>query len=209
VIPLRDTNPPARAPVVNYALIVANVLVFCYELSLGDRVEAFLAHWGLVPREFTPLHLLTSMFLHGGWAHLLGNMLYLHIFGDNVEDRVGHARYLAFYLLCGAAAGAAQAVVSPHSDVPMVGASGAIAGVAGAYLVFFPTARVLTLVPIFIIIRLIEVPAVVFLVVWFVWQFVSGVATVGVEGGGVAFWAHVGGFVAGATLGPALRPRRA
>lgn len=211
VIPLRDNIPSERVSVVNYAIIVANVVAFLYEVSLGRHLEAFIYAHGLVARDFSFPDLMTSMFLHGGWGHLLGNMLFLYIFGDNVEDRLGHARYLAFYVLCGMAAGAAQALTSPHSDVPMVGASGAIAGVSGAYFLFFPTARVLTLVPIFFFLQMVEIPAVFFLFVWFVWQLVSGVATLGYGAGmgGVAFWAHVGGFVAGMVLGPVLRPRAA
>ena len=209
MIPLRDTNPPARLPIVNYALIALNVAVFVYELALGPGFERFLFTYGLVPRSFSFTTLVTSMFLHGGLMHLLGNMLFLHIFGDNVEDRLGHVRYLFLYLLSGVAAGAAQTVTNPGSAVPMVGASGAIAGVSGAYLLFFPTARVVTLVPVFFFLQLVEVPALVFLLVWFLWQIFSGVAALGGAGdGGVAFWAHVGGFVAGMILGPALRERR-
>src|SRR5262249_25446992 len=209
MIPLRDTIPSATFPVVNLAIIAANVLVFLYQVSLGPRFEAFVYTYGLVPRHFALTTLMTSMFLHGGWFHLLGNMLYLYIFGDNVEDRLGHVRYLLFYLLCGAAAGAAQAWTSPPSGLPMVGASGAIAGVSGAYLLFFPTSRVVTLVPIFLFVQVVEVPAVFFLAIWFVWQFVSGVATLGDRSGvgGVAFWAHIGGFVAGGCLGSALGRR--
>ncbi|HZP40702.1 MAG TPA: rhomboid family intramembrane serine protease [Candidatus Binatia bacterium] len=208
MIPLRDTIPSARVPVVNYCLIAANVAVFVFELSLGERAEAFLFAYGLVPREFAFSRLLTSMFLHGGIAHLLGNMLYLYIFGDNVEDRMGHGRYLAFYLLCGVAAGSAQALTNPDSGLPMVGASGAIAGVLGAYMLFFRRARVVTLVFLFLFIFRAEVPAVFFLVVWFLWQLGSGVATLArAPGGGVAFWAHVGGFVAGMILGPVMRER--
>ena len=211
MIPLRDTIPSARVPVVNYAVIAANVLVFLHEVSLGRRAEAFIFTYGLVPRHFALPNLLTSMFVHGGWAHLLGNMLFLYIFGDNIEDRLGHLRYLVFYLLCGAAAGAAQSVLNASSGVPMVGASGAIAGVLGAYLLFFPTARVVTLVPIFFFLQLVEIPAVFFLAVWFLWQVLSGVASFGDRSsmGGVAFWAHVGGFLSGMALGPALRARDA
>jgi membrane associated rhomboid family serine protease len=211
MIPLRDNIPSDRVPVVNYAIIAVNVAVFLYEASLGRHIEKFIFTYGLVPSHFSFSDLLTSMFLHGGWGHLLGNMLFLYIFGDNVEDRLGHGRYLIFYLLCGIAAGAAQAVASPHADVPMVGASGAIAGVSGAYFLFFPTSRVLTLVPIFFFLQMVEIPAVFFLLVWFLWQLLSGVATLGQAGGmgGVAFFAHVGGFVAGMLLGPALRPRAA
>ncbi|HJQ83249.1 MAG TPA: rhomboid family intramembrane serine protease [Candidatus Binatia bacterium] len=208
MIPLRDTIPSATVPLVNYGIIVANVLVFLYETSLGPYFERFIFAYGLVPNDFSLTALFTSMFLHGGWGHLLGNMLYLYIFGDNVEDRIGHGRYLVFYLLCGMAAGAAQAVANPSSDVPMVGASGAIAGVSGAYFLFFPRARVVTLVPIFLFLQVMEVPALFFLLIWFVWQVLSGVANLGATSGGVAFWAHVGGFLAGMALGPVLRGRR-
>lgn len=209
MIPLRDTVPSARVPVVNYALIAVNVAVFAYEASLGRGLEQFLFAHGLVPRSFTFATLFTSMFLHGGLMHLLGNMLFLYIFGDNVEDRLGHARYLVFYLLSGVAAGAVQTLTNPESALPMVGASGAIAGVSGAYFLFFPTARVVTLIPIFFFLQIVEVPAVFFLLIWFLWQLLSGVAALGGgEAGGVAFWAHVGGFVAGMVLGPTLRSRR-
>jgi len=205
MLPLRDTVPSARPPLVNYALIAANVVVYAYEASLGPRVETLLFTWGLVPADFRLLDLATSMFLHGSLMHLVGNMLYLYIFGDNIEDRLGHGRYVVFYLLCGAAAGSLQALLHPTSEVPMVGASGAIAGVSGAYLVFFPSARVVTAIPLFLFIRVVEIPAVAFLLIWFGWQFLSGVATLGAgDGAGIAFWAHVGGFVAGALLGPAF-----
>ncbi len=209
VIPLRDSNPSRTTPVANWALILANVAVFVHETTLGGRLETFIYTWGLVPGDFELSRLFTSQFLHASWLHLLGNMLFLHIFGDNVEDRLGHVRYVGFYLACGAAAGAAQAITHPAGTVPMVGASGAIAGVSGAYFLFFPRARILTLVPIAFFIQLVEVPAVVFLLIWFLWQFVSGVATFGADAaaGGVAFWAHVGGFVAGAILGPTVRRR--
>ena len=208
MIPLRDTIPSATVPVVNYGIIAVNVAVFLYEASLGRHLEAFVFAHGLVPRDFAFSNLVTSMFLHGSWLHLFGNMLYLYIFGDNVEDRLGHGRYLVFYLLCGMAAGAAQAFSNPDSRIPMVGASGAIAGVSGAYFLFFPTARVVTLVPVFLFLQVIEIPAVFFLLVWFLWQFLSGIATTHAATGGVAFWAHVGGFVAGMVLGPTLRGRR-
>ena len=211
MIPLRDTIPSGRVPIFNYLIIAANVVVFAYETSLSDRqTVALIAHWGLIPVHFRFGNLLTSMFLHGGLLHLLGNMLFLYIFGDNVEDRLGHLRYLVFYLLCGAAAGAAQALSSPDSSVPMVGASGAIAGVLGAYLLFFPGARVVTLVPIFFFLQVLEIPAVFFLGLWFLGQFMLGVSSLGTHAaaGGVAFWAHIGGFVSGMVLGPVLRERR-
>jgi rhomboid family protein len=210
MIPLRDTNPRVTFPVLNWTLVIVNLLVFLHEASLGDAgAEHFILRWGLVPSEFSATTLLTSMFLHGGLGHLLGNMWFLHIFGDNVEDRLGHVRYLVFYLACGLAAGLAQTASHPASVVPMIGASGAIAGVSGAYLLFFPRARILTLVPIIFFVQLIEVPAVFFLAVWFGWQVLSGVATLGApaNAAGVAFWAHVGGFVAGMLLGPLLRTR--
>ena len=212
MIPLRDTIPSTRTPIVNHVIIVANLAVFLYEVSLGRDLESFLFTHGLVPRDFMVRTLVTSMFLHGGWFHVLANMLYLWIFGDNVEDRLGHLRYVAFYLLCGMAAGVAQTLTSPHSNVPMVGASGAIAGVTGAYLLFFPRSRIVTLVPIFIFLRVVEVPAFVFLLFWFAMQLLAGLEALGGERmGGVAFWAHVGGFVSGMILGPllALRQRRA
>ena len=209
VIPLRDTIPSSRVPVVNYTIIAANLAVFLHEATLGPRAEGFLFTYGLVPREFTLTAVFTSMFVHAGWLHVLGNMLYLYIFGDNVEDRLGHVRYAVFYLLCGAAAAATHALTAVHSGVPVVGASGAIAGVSGAYFLFFPTSRVVTLVPIFLFIQIVEIPAVFFLLIWFVWQVASGVATLGAAShGGVAVWAHVGGFIAGMIVGPALGRRR-
>ena len=219
MIPLRDDNPAQTVPFVTRGLIVLNVLAFVYELSLSDGTHEFLRDWGLVPgRLFAaltgetslPVELLTlvsSLFLHGGWLHLIGNMWYLWIFGDNVEDRLGHARFVAFYLFCGTAAALAQAFVSPSSRVPMVGASGAIAGVMGAYFVMYPHSRIVTLIPFFFR-QVVEVPAVFFLGIWFLMQFLSGVGSIAqVEAGtgGVAFWAHVAGFVAGVLGGLALR----
>jgi len=218
MIPLRDTVPSETVPVVTRLLIGANVLVFLYQAALGSYGESFIRAHGLVPRRVhldqleTLRPLVTSMFLHGGWMHLLGNMLYLHIFGDNVEDRVGHLRYLALYLLAGIVAGIAQVAINPRSGLPMVGASGAIAGVTGAYFLFYPRARVVTLVPIFVFLQVVELPAVFFLFVWFAFQLFLGIGSLGMDsaGGGVAFWAHIGGFLAGMVLGPVLalsRPR--
>jgi len=209
MIPLRDTIPSATVPVVNYGIIVVNVLVFLYEVSLGPHhLEVFIRAHGLVPIDFEFSNLVTSMFLHGGIAHILFNMLFLYIFGDNVEDRLGHGRYLFFYFLCGMAAGAAQAISSPESRTPMVGASGAIAGVLGAYMIFFPRSRVVTLVPIFLFLQVMEIPAVFFLLFWFLLQFLSGISTPHADTGGVAVWAHIGGFIAGMALGPVLRARQ-
>lgn len=212
MIPLRDNIPANSRPVVTYLLIVANVWVFLHQVSLGPGIEAFVYRYGLVPRRFVagavgPLF--TSMFLHGGWAHLIGNMLYLHIFGDNVEDRLGHLRYLLMYFVAGVSAGLAQVVIDPTSPLPMVGASGAIAGVTGAYFLLFPHARVVTLVPIFVFVQLVEVPAFFFLLFWFLFQLMLGVGSLGGgHVGGVAFWAHIGGFMAGMMIGPAFARRR-
>jgi membrane associated rhomboid family serine protease len=208
MIPLRDVIPSRTTPVVTIALIVLNAMVFLYEQTLSEReLQRFVFAWGLVPIEFAWDDVVTSMFLHGGWAHFLGNMLYLWIFGDNVEDRVGHGRFLVFYLLCGGLAALAQTMVQPGSAIPMVGASGAISGVLGAYLLMFPHSRILTLVPIFFIVQLIEVPALVLLGLWFLMQLFSGVGSLGARAdvGGVAFWAHAAGFVAGLALIPLFR----
>ncbi len=178
------------------------MLVFLYELFLGRAVDAFTLYFGLVPAAFSWVTVFTSMFLHGGLLHVAGNMLYLWIFGDNVEDRMGHGRFLVFYLLCGVAAALAQTITAPDSVVPMVGASGAIAGVMGAYFVLYPKSRIVTLIPLFFFFQVIEVPAILFLGIWFLMQFLSGVGSIvtttgGGPAGGVAFWAHVAGFVAG------------
>jgi membrane associated rhomboid family serine protease len=206
MIPLRDIIPSRTTPYVTVTLIVLNVLAYLYELSLGDRaLQAFLATYGMVPLRFAWADVATSMFLHGGLLHLGGNMLSLWIFGDNVEDRLGHLRYLGYYLLCGGLASLAHVWADPASPVPTIGASGAIAGVMGGYFVLYPHSRVITLLPIFLFIQIVEVPAVVFLGLWFLLQLVSGVgsqlaATPGQAAGGIAFWAHVGGFLAGAAL---------
>ena len=214
MIPLRDVIPTRTWPVVNVALIVLNAVVFLHEQTLGPHaLEAFVRTYGLIPADFQWDDLVTSMFLHGGWAHFGGNMLYLWIFGDNVEDRMGHGRFAIFYLLCGAAAALAQTIANPESAIPMVGASGAIAGVMGAYFVLYPHSRILTLVPIFFFIQLVEVPAIFFLGLWFVMQFLSGLGSIataaGDPGGGIAFWAHVAGFGAGiSTVALFRRPER-
>ncbi len=214
MIPLRDENPSSKVPVVTRLLIAINVVMFAYEIWLGPALRPFILEWGLRPARLTlalrygegsflapGLTLVTSMFLHGGWAHLIGNMWYLWIFGDNVEDRLGHARYLLFYFAAGVAAALVQAAITPMSRLPTVGASGAIAGVLGAYAVAFPRARVITLVPVFFFIQIMALPALVVLGLWFVLQFFSGalvLASAGTPGGGgIAFWAHIGGFAFG------------
>lgn len=214
MIPLRDNIPSLRRPYVNYAIIGLNCLMFFLELSTGPRLPEVVQVFGFVPGRFLALlghgsitlaviPAFTSMFMHAGWLHLLGNMWTLFIFGDNVEDTLGRGRYLLFYLLCGLASLFLFLLFSPGSATPLVGASGAIAGVMGAYFSLFPGARVLTLVPIFIIFTIIELPAYVFLGFWFVLQFFLGTFTVlggRVAEGGVAWWAHVGGFLAGMIL---------
>jgi membrane associated rhomboid family serine protease len=215
VIPLRDDIPARRAPVVTWALIAVNVLVFLYQSGLPHRAaENLIILRGLLPGRYTHpdlaaqhglppdayLSFLTSMFLHGSWLHLIANMWSLWIFGDNVEDRMGRGRFVLFYLLCGLAAGALHVLTNRDSFVPTIGASGAIAGVLGAYFLLFPRARVLTLVPIVFIPLFFELPAITFLLIWFALQLVQAWAGMGMEGGGVAWWAHVGGFGAGILL---------
>ena len=201
MIPLRDVIPTRTTPFVTVAIIVVNAVVFLYELSLGPGANDFILYFGLVPAAFSWLTVFTSMFVHGGFLHVAGNMLYLWIFGDNVEDQMGHGRFLLFYLACGTVAAVAQTMMAPDSSVPMVGASGAIAGVMGAYFVLYPRSRIVTLVPIFIFLQLIEVPAIFFLGIWFLMQFLNGVGSIATSTsqptGGVAFWAHVAGFATG------------
>lgn len=213
MIPLRDNIPSSKPAVVTWALIALNAAAFAYQLWLSDAANAaFIRAWGVRPIEYWHLDryldelplgvvapLFTSLFLHGGWSHLLGNMVFLWIFGDNVEDRLGRALYGLLYLAFGLTATAAHVLLSGDSPTPTIGASGAISGVLGAYLVFYPRAQVLTLVPIFIIASLQELPALLFLGVWFLMQLIPGFLSLGDgAGGGVAWWAHVGGFVAGA-----------
>lgn len=209
MIPLRDIIPSRTTPVMTVGLIAINALVFLFQALLDERSgQALVDAFGLVPATPGLVSVVTSMFLHGGLAHVGGNMLYLWIFGDNVEDRLGHGRFLGFYLACGAAAAGAQVLMTPESTVPMVGASGAVAGVMGGYIVLYPTSRVLTLLPFPLMVF--EVPAVVLLGLWFLVQFVSGLGTLAATGqslaGGVAFWAHVAGFVTGMALVRLLQP---
>jgi len=224
MIPLRDRNPTYSTPFVTIALIVVNTLIFLYQWSLGPRVgEQFVFAYGMIParidllltgggvtfgQTFSPL--LTSTFLHGGWLHLIGNMWFLWVFGDNVEDQFGHVRYLVFYLLCGVGAGLVHTLFNLHSTVPAVGASGAISGVLGAYLVMFPGRRVLTVVWVVFFIFTVELPAFILLGYWFVLQALSGLGSLGMKAaGGVAWWAHIGGFLLGAAFTRAFRrPRR-
>lgn len=209
MIPIRGTIRSETYPVVNSSIIVVSVLVFLVELSQGQNLDGFIKIYGLVPARYSIpqisayfttgqqfLSFLTFMFLHGGFLHLLGNMWFLYIFGDNVEDRLGPFRYLVFYLLCGLASGISHLVINWHSVIPTIGASGAIAGVMGAYFILYPRAKVLTLVPIFIFFQFIELPAFLFLGIWFLFQFLSA-AGASAQAGGIAWWAHIGGFVFG------------
>ncbi|MEW5990068.1 MAG: rhomboid family intramembrane serine protease [Chloroflexota bacterium] len=224
MIPLRDANPTRRTPVVTLALIAACSAVFALELSIeASAGEAALAEffdtWGAVPSRVSAAlagtgdagaaatGVLASLFLHGGWEHLIGNMLFLWIFGNNIEDRLGRLPFLVFYVLGGVVAALAQVWIEPASDIPLVGASGAIAATLGAYIVLYPRARILTFVFLVFFYQLIEVPAVIVLAFWFVLQLIDGVATLGAPtaGGGVAFFAHIGGFVAGAAVGVVVR----
>ena len=204
MIPLRDVIPSRTKPGVTITLIVVNIAIFLFQSSLSERgQETFVYALGLVPAYFSFGTVFTSMFVHGGVAHLVGNLLFLWIFGDNVEDRLGHLRFLTFYLLCGFLAALSQLFLDPDSTVPMVGASGAIAGVMGAYLVLYPHSRVLMLFPFPVF--LFELPAIVFLGGWFFLQFLNGIGQLPVFqqdqiSGGVAFWAHVMGFVTGLVL---------
>jgi membrane associated rhomboid family serine protease len=221
VIPLKDLTPRRSFPVITLLLIVANALVFFYQLSLPPKAgEALVMTYGLVPvriqyalagshhvtlaQAFLPLF--TCMFLHGGWMHIIGNMLFLWIFGGNVEDRFGALPYLLFYVVCGLGSGISQVMFSWGSKIPSIGASGAISGVLGAYIVFFPGSRILTLVPLFIIFFLARIPAAIFIGLWFVVQFLSGLGSLNaVNTGGVAWWAHVGGFAIGAVIALATK----
>ncbi len=215
MIPLKDLNPRRTTPFVTVLIILANAAVFFYQVSLGPRAgQAFIYAFGMIPlrvelfltghpvalaQAFAPL--LTSMFLHGGWLHIIGNMWFLWIFGDNIEDTLGHFNYLLFYLVCGVAAGLTHTLANLNSTVPAVGASGAISGVLGAYMVLFPRSRVLTLIPLFIMFFTVQLPAVVILGYWFLIQFLSGLGSLGAgTEGGTAWWAHIGGFILGAVL---------
>jgi membrane associated rhomboid family serine protease len=225
LFPLKDLNPTERFPYVTVGIIAANTIVFLYELTLGPNLNAFVASYGMVPYEITrfadlvgvhagspivhtpgppliPLTILTSMFIHGGFLHLIGNMLYLWIFGNNIEDLLGPVRFLLFYLVCGVIAAFGQILTAPGSTVPTIGASGAVSGVLGAYLIAHPRARIVTLVFLGFFIRPVLLPASVLLIFWFVIQIFSGVASLstGVRGSGVAWFAHVGGFLAGILL---------
>ena len=213
MFPIRDTNKSNTFPIVNWIIIIMNASIFLVQIRLPRETVAIIFDtFGVVPYRFTELHLLapislfSSQFLHGGWLHIIRNLWILYIFGDNVEDRMGHLQYLVFYLMTGIIGGILQVITQPFSTIPMIGASGAISGVLGAYILFFPRARVLTFVPIFILPWLVEIPAVIFLGVWFLSQFVSVINEASaVINSGVAYWAHLGGFGAGFLLARRIR----
>lgn len=209
MIPIRDATPSKNTPVINGALIAINVVVFLLQMAQGQAADRFIFTYGLVPARYTLDHLaqhftfgqqalswVSFMFLHGGFLHLIGNMWSLYIFGDNVEDRLGPVRYLLFYLACGVASGISHVLLNTGSMAPTIGASGAIAGVMGAYILLHPTSKILTLIPIIFIPWFVEIPAYFFLGVWFLLQFLSAAASSG-SGGGIAWWAHIGGFLCG------------
>lgn len=225
MFPISDHNPTRITPYVTYALIGANVFIFLYQLRLtSPQLEQFFQLYAVVPKELTasfggipinqtvpePLTLVTSQFLHGGFLHILGNMLFLWIFGNNIEDKLGHIKYIIFYITCGSLAALAQLFFSMQSGIPSLGASGAIAGVMGAYILRFPHAKIRTLVFLGPLIVFPDIPAIFFLGIWFLQQALYGIASlnvpsnIGMESGGVAYWAHAGGFVFGAILGPLL-----
>ena len=223
MIPLHDDNPTSITPVITVVFIAVCVLVFLWQIGQSPGAQQQVIYsLGMIPavlfgkvqldpeviRVAPVVTLVTSMFMHGGWLHLLGNMLYLWIFGNNVEDAMGHGRFVLFYLLCGLAAAMAQALPDPASTIPMVGASGAISGVLGAYLLLYPQARILVLIPLGVFTQLVRLPAIWVLGLWFGMQLLSGAANVGSRGGGVAFGAHVGGFLAGMALIPLFRHRQ-
>ncbi|MDA0740068.1 MAG: rhomboid family intramembrane serine protease [Nitrospirae bacterium] len=220
MIPLKDDNPTETKPIVTIGFILACVLVFFHQVSLQGKLgEIFVYQYGAIPAVVfgyadLPVEimavspygsLMTSMFLHGGWMHLIGNMMYLWIFGNNIEDVMGHVKFIMFYALCGIFAALSHAAIDSESAIPMVGASGAISGVLGAYLLLYPHARVLVLIPFGFFTQMIYVPAGIVLGLWFLLQLVSGGMSAGNQGGGVAFFAHIGGFVAGMALIPLFK----
>lgn len=223
MIPLRDSEASRRLTAANSLLILTNFAIFALEIRLGPHAESALVPFAMVPARISHLGsaapgagllalatLLTSLFLHAGLLHIAGNMLYLFIFGPAVEEAMGHLRYFCFYMLAGVAAGLAMVAMGPQSGVPVIGASGAIAGVLGAYFVLYPRGRILTILPVFLFIQFVEIPAIFYLLIWFAVQLYAGISS-GAQGpllGGVAWWAHVGGFLFGIAAAPILTPQR-
>jgi membrane associated rhomboid family serine protease len=212
MFPLRDTIPSRSFPIITVVIICLNLLIFFYEFTLGAKAETLISSLGMIPASFANflsvdisswppliLTLFSSVFLHGSWFHVISNMWYLWIFGDNIEDRTGHLRFLLFYLLCGLLAGIAHIVMNPLSEIPTIGASGAVAGIMGAYIVLFPRSKITTLIFLVIFIQIVRIPAIIFLGFWFLLQLLSGTFSLGIveQSGGVAWWAHIGGFFTG------------
>jgi membrane associated rhomboid family serine protease len=223
MIPIRDTIPSSAFPIVTVLIIVLNSILFIFQWAWGSHIHGFVEHFGIVPAKYFWLAdthpsdygdrfipFFSSMFLHGGWMHVIGNMWYLWIFGDNVEDRFGRIGFIGFYLLCGLTAGLTHVYLSPDSAIPTIGASGAIAGVMGAYMVLYPASRVVTMIPLMVFFPIVEIPAVFFLGFWFLMQFFQGtVSSVAAQNvGGVAWWAHFGGFAVGALIAVFFRRRK-
>jgi len=215
MLPLKDSIRALTRPVVTYTILVINILVFFYELSLGPYLNDFVRQFGAIPFYiFHPVGfssyatLFSSMFIHANFMHILGNMLFLWIFADNVEDRIGHTKFIFFYFICGIAAALLHGITAVNSKVPMIGASGAISGVLGAYILLFPKARILALIPLGFFLRITYLPSIIFLGIWFFYQFLFGVSSLGAQGGGVAYFAHIGGFVAGLLLALPFRKRQ-
>lgn len=216
MIPIRDTIPSRRKPLMTRNIVIANILVFILQLIVPDnQISGLIYYFGFIPREFNDLlqnqpmaivsyyPLITGIFLHGGLFHLISNMWALWIFGDNVEDLMGHSRFLIFYLICGVIANFTHFIFNASSPIPAIGASGAIAGIMGAYLIMFPYSRIVTLIPLFFIPFFIDIPAILYLLVWFLTQIYSGAVHTLIDGrlaGAIAWWAHVGGFIGGAVL---------
>lgn len=208
MFPISDVIPSRTRPIVTIGLIVVNTLAYIYQLQLEQGpLQSLVYEYGLVPARFSFADVITSQFLHADFLHFAGNMVFLWIFGDNVEDRLGHVAYLMFYFACGTGAALAQAAAHPLSLVPMIGASGAIAGVMGAYFVVYPRSRILTAVFVLLFLDIVEIPAIFFLGIWFLLQLVHGAMSSGMENGGVAFWAHAGGFLTGALGGLYIKAR--
>ncbi len=215
MIPLKDDIPSYSRPIVTYIILGLNILIFLYEVLLGPHLDSFIKQFGLIPlylfhptNLFSYATLFSSMFIHGSLMHIFGNMLFLWIFADNIEDRLGHVKFLFFYLLCGIAGALLQSIVAPNSTIPMIGASGAISGVLGAYVLLFPKARILALIPFGFFLRVSYLPSVVFLGIWFLYQFILGVSSIGARGGGVAYLAHIGGFAMGLLIALLLKKKK-
>ncbi len=215
MIPLKDEIGSSTRPIVTYIILGINLIIYFYEFALGEYKEQFIYQLGTIPYElFNPsglssyLKIFSSMFIHANFMHLAGNMLFLWVFADNVEDLIGHIKFLIFYIVCGIAAVFLHSITTPNSKIPMVGASGAISGVMGAYLIFFPKARILSLIPLGFFLRIAYLPSLFFIGIWFLYQFFLGFISIGMKGGGVAYFAHIGGFIAGLILALPFKKRK-